>query len=963
MQSFLQKVVTHLHNRYGDKLSELCIVLPNRRASLFLKTHLSDILKKTFWAPETYATEDFIALLSELETTDNLTLLFELYETVKRVNRDSVDSFDDFCKWGQTAISDFNDIDRYLIDAKQLFGNLKDIKELESWSLNAEELTEFQKQYLLFWQSLGTYYFDFKNKLLAQKKSYQGLAYRVVADNLSDKINKHQWEKIIFVGFNALNRAEEKIISELIDSDKAEIIWDVDKYYTENSKQEAGVFFRKYRDKNLFAKSSEDEQKKNIVVDEDLLLTEKKTIHIIGASKNVAQAKYAGNLIHHLQKQQTDLKNTALVLADENLLFPVLHSLPPDLKDVNVTMGFPLNNTPFAGYVELLFMLHINAQKLAQGKTKYSFYYRDVLNLLNHPYTSLLTNNNSAVKVIKKFVRTVHEKNILFLTSSSIEKQLQEYPEVISKLGPLFNLWELPIEPLVAVRHLINVLKEVIIEQQAEFTKNEKSSNTSLDLEYLFAFTKITKRLEVLIKDYPESVVDIKSLHNLLKQIVHSTTLPFYGEPLMGLQVMGMLETRTLDFENVILLSCNENILPAGKMGNTFIPYELKKHFGLPVYSDKDAIFAYHFYRLLQRAKNIYLLYNTENDGFGMAEKSRFITQLEYELPKVNKNITIHEELFSIPVDVKKPGNVIVIKKTTDIIEKLNERAIHGFSPSALNKYINCPLQFYFQVIAGLKEAEEVEETIGADILGTVIHEVLETLYRPFIKKILATIDVVEMKKKVENLVIKGFEMHYGNKDTLFGKNLLVIKVAVKFINNFLDTEIELLSTILKTKQLLTIDMLEASLEAYIDLEGKTIKLHGNADRIDSMGSTTRIIDYKTGKAEDRELKIEHVEQLKTTSSFAKSFQLLMYAWMYRKMAPQEKPNLISGIITFRELSKGLKTVNIGGKNLLTKEVLDAFEEQLKFIIADLYNPHQDFRQTEDHDNCKYCSYKMICGR
>ncbi len=962
MQSFLEKTVQHLCSKYGNGISDICIVLPNRRAGLFLKTHFAKNLNKTFWAPEIFATEDFVALLAELEIADATTLLFELYETVKSISKNEVESFDDFSKWGQTLLSDLNEIDRYLVDAAQLFGNLKDIKELETWSLNSEEtLTDFQKQYLNFWQSLGAYYFDFSKRLLNKHQAYQGLAYKIVAENTEERVNKHPWKKIIFAGFNALNKAEEQIIEKLLNSGKAEIIWDTDAYYINDVKQEAGKFIRKYNEKGNF-RSGKGATDKNLVIEENLLSTEKKHITIIGAAKNVAQAKVAGNLVAEFQKQNISLQNTALVLADENLLFPVLHSLPENLQDINVTMGYPLKNTPLSGYFDLVFNLHINAIKLSQGKTKYSFYHKDLLNLLSHPYTSLLISMPAGTSYhsIKPIVKAIQDRNIVFAALSTIENIIIEKQSALLKiLKPVFNYWNEPADAIACVNYLIDTLKNSIIAQQGKDAANK----ANLELEYLFAFTKIIKRIQALQFDYPSSITDLKTLQTIFKQIARSTTLPFYGEPLMGLQVMGMLETRTLDFENVILLSCNEDILPSGKTVNSFIPFELKRYFGLPTYSDKDAIFAYHFYRLLQRATTIYLLYNTENDALGSGEKSRFLTQLIHELPKINKQVVIEEKLVNIPVNIDNTGDLIRIHKTKKIIETLNEKAQKGFSPSLLNTYRNCSLQFYFQAIAGLKEADEVEETIGADTLGNSIHEVLEKLYQPFVGKKLSVANIKGMKQELEALTISTFEKEYSKSEISYGKNYLTVKVALKFLNNFLNSEIKSVTKSEKEGTPFIIKTLEQPLETTITIQDQKIKLHGKADRIDNVGSLHRIIDYKTGKAEDKELKLVEWGELTNDAGLSKSFQLLMYAWMYQKMNPAIKDNMVSGIITFRELSAGLKTVKINNNDMLDVSVLSLFEEQLRNILSEIFDPETEFSQTIDIDNCKYCAFKGICNR
>ncbi len=956
MQSFLEKTVNYLYTKYGDDISELCIVLPNRRAGLFLKTHFANTIKKTFWSPEIYATEDFVMLLSQLQPAEPTTLLFELYETIKKCNPSTTETFDEFSKWGQIALSDFNEIDRYLVDAKQLFGNLKDIKELENWSLNAdEELTDFQKQYLDFWQSLEKYYTDFTQRILSKKQTYQGLAYRIVASDIEERIKKHSWKKIIFAGFNALNLAEEIIIEKLIDLDKAEIIWDTDSYYVNNSNQEAGRFIRKYNDNGRFRKIKE----RNIVFEEQLLSNEKKIITIIGAAKNVAQAKIAGSLISELKNSEHSLQHTALVLADENLLFPVLHSLPEKLEDINVTMGYPLKNTPIAGYFDLVFSLHENALKIAKQKTNYSFYHTDLIKLLSHSYTAIALANGENKLSAKPIVQKIQQRNIVFAANSTLEKLFSESNKTeFEILKPIFKHWESPVDAINCIHYLIETLKNGIVAQQ-----NSTENKASLELEYLFAFTKIVKRIQVLMADYPSSINDLKTLRGIVNQSVRSATLPFYGEPLMGLQVMGMLETRTLDFENVILLSCNEDILPSAKSVNSFIPFELKRHFGLPTYGDKDAIFAYHFYRLLQRATNIYLLYNTEGDVLGSAEKSRFLTQLIYELPKINPNVTITEQLVNIPISTENNDNEIVIEKTDDIIKLLTEKASYGFSPSLLNKYRNCSLQFYFHAIAGLKEVDEVEETIGADVLGNVIHTVLEKMYQPFISKKINADDIKQMKKMAEQFSSVAFEEYYSKAEISYGKNLLAQKVALKFIHNFLDEEIKTISNSEKNNQPIIIKALEQELETELVVGSEKIKIKGKADRIDSIGKITRIVDYKTGLAEDKELKIVDWDEIRTESKLSKSFQLLVYAYMYQKMNPSITENIQSGIITFRQLSAGLKTVKINKDESLNESVLQEFENQLKHLLTELMDRTKSFSKTNELENCEYCSFKGICNR
>lgn len=955
MHSFLQKTVDLLCDKYADDISELCIVLPNRRAGLFLKTHFLHRLNKTFWSPEVFATEDFVAILSELQAAEPVTLLFELYEIVKKHQPEPKESFDEFSKWGQIFLADLNELDRYLVDAKQLFGNLKNIKELETWSLNTEPLTEFQQKYLSFWQSLGSYYHDFTAALLEKKMAYQGLAYRVVAENPVDRAKHRPWKKIIFAGFNALNKAEEVIISALLDAGMAEIIWDTDAYYLDDVNQEAGKFIRRYEHSGIFKKRDD----AFALIKEELLLKGTKRIHVIGAAKNVAQAKLAGNLISELQQNDPKLEQTALVLADENLLFPVLHSLPEELKDINVTMGYPLKNTPVAGYFDLVFQLHETGRKAAEGKSKYSFYHRDLIKFLAHPYTANALGTASE-KGIQEIVDRLYKSNLVFAAFTTIEKRLfgEQFKNEFELLRPVFSPWNSPGDALHTFRYLIDVLRQSITQQMQE----REAARMNLELEYLFAFTKIIKRIQVLMTDFTGAVDSVKTLRSLFNQLVRTATLPFYGEPLMGLQVMGMLETRTLDFKQVVLLSCNEDILPSGKTVNSFIPYELKRHFGLPTYSDKDAIFAYHFYRLLQRAEEIYLVYNTEAGAVGGGEVSRFITQLSYELPKINPNAFIRHQLVHVPVISDTGSDAIVVEKDAAIIEKLMERAAYGFSPSAINKYRNCSLQFYFHALARLKESEEVDEVIGADVLGNAVHQVLEELYTPFVGKVIQLDDVKKMKQNAAEMVLRILTEQAAS-DVSFGKNLLILKVATKFVLNFLRNEEAYLLELKNLGQHLQIIGLEVPLEATIQSNGQEIRLQGKSDRIDRIGDVVRIVDYKTGLADDKELKFNDYELLQHDAVLNKSFQLLMYAWMYHRQHSNQGFKLQSGIITFRELSAGFKAVQVEKDANLTSEKLDLFQQQLEQLLEKLLSPAESFEQTVEIENCTYCPFKGVCNR
>lgn len=944
-EPFLKKTAQHIYLNYADAIGNLCIVLPNKRAALFLKKHLAYYYKKAFWSPAIFSTEDFIKKLSGLQTLDNIQLLFEFYEVYKN-NNTAPEPFDSFSKWATTLLHDFQEIDRYRIDAKKLFGYINEARAMEVWSPELSEPTEFQKSYLQFWESLGNYYQLLSEHLQNKNIAYQGLAFRKTADNIESYIEHISYEKILFVGFNAINASEEKIIDTLLKEKKAEVLWDTDSYYLNNTNQEAGLFVRRFYEKW---------DKKSFKWIENYLSTSKKDFTIVGVAQHVGQAKLAGQWLKEISKIDPTLTNTAVVLADENLLLPVLHALPEEVKHVNITMGYPLKKIPLFDLFDSLFSLHENAYNLAKDKNKpYSFYYKDVLKVIQHPYIASLFEYQRKSKKLQQLIETIHTKNAVFFSLKNIETWYNDTDTFYIEY--LFTNWNN--QPQQAIVSLIQ-----LCEQLNQKFATGKSDN-SLELEYVFRFSTQLNQLKNYIDDY-DAIEDLKTLQQLFQQAIASETLDFFGEPLQGLQIMGMLETRTLDFENLIILSVNEEVLPAGRNDNSFIPYELKRNFKLPTYSEKDAIFAYHFYRLLQRAKNIYITYNTENDEFGSGEKSRFITQLLYELPKANPNVKITEKIFSLPIANSLESESLSIKKDKSIEELILHKACEsGLSPSSLNTLKNCSLQFYFRYIAKIQESDEVEENIDAATLGDVMHKVLEDFYTPLIGKNLNKESLKDMLTKVDKAVKANFLTHFDASDIDTGKNLLTVKVASQLIKTFLNTEIDFCEELKEQNKTLLIRELEKEMKLELEIADKKVKLIGKSDRIDQIGNLIRIIDYKSGKVEPNDLKVKDIEQLLQDKKFNKAFQLLIYAWLYNKTEAHPEQILQSGIISFRKLSNGVMPVLWGeNKSEINNEVLAEFEESLKLLLSDLLNTEKDFCQTDDLEICSYCDFARVCNR
>lgn len=942
MPSFLEDVVNDIYEKYEEHFSDLCIVLPSRRAGLFLKTFIQQKFQKTIWSPTILTIDEFIDELSDFEQPDNITLLFELYNAYREVEGDSIaENFDAFSKWGRVLLSDFNEIDQYLVDAKKFYSDLVSIKEIEDWSFLNPILTGQQQEYRTFWEKMGLYYHAFVERLGKKQQAASGYVYRHVADNIDKLHHKNSSHKICFVGFNALSHAEQVIMKYLLDQERADAYWDVDKYYLNNKNHEAGKFLRGYR------RRWNDHPMDKIY---DLLATGEKEVQIIGVPKSVGQAKVAGDIISK-QAPVSNFSSTAVVLADEQLLLPMLHSIPHNVKDVNVTMGYALKYTPMHSLFEGVIALHENAMKLQRGKRRYQFYHSDVLKLLAHPYIRRVLFNPKGGNVADRLTRYILERNKIFLDFKELLGILDE------EVQPILTPLEFLFTPLKTVPGDMLECMIVLIETLRTAAVTNPHFRDKLELEYLYHYSKIVKRLQALFGEYPV-VAEIRSFRIIFNQIAAGQRLSFYGEPLRGMQLMGTLETRALDFDTVIMLSVNEDTIPQSHLDNSFIPYDLKKYYKLPTYSEKDAIYAYHFYRLLQRAKTVHLIYNTENDDFGSGEKSRFITQLLHELPKANPNVKISEKVVQIPIETPEEDNFKVAKDQV-IHERLDALFEDGLSPTALSTYINCPLDFYYRYLLRLREQEEVEVTVEANTLGTFIHKALENLFEPFVGKVVNPSDIDKLLGQVETEVNTQFEEVFTTDEYSYGKNYLIFKVATKFIRRFLELEKESLVEAAKSNDHLSIKMLEHDLryELNIPLNGKMKKvgIRGEADRIDSMGGVTRIIDYKTGLVTSDKLKVKHLDVITRSEKFSKGFQVLMYALMYQKLFPEDQQPLRSGIVSFRNLKEKLMNVKVNLSDEITPDLLQEFELHLIHLIQDIYDKELPFEHNPDSKWCQFC--------
>ncbi len=931
---FLELVAQHIYKNYAGQSDSLLVVIPNRRGALYLKKHLGALVSGFDWVPEIMAAENFIETLSGLPTGGELTLTFDLYETYLKTVAGEAVSFEQFLRWSPQVMQDFNEVDRYLIDSEKVFENLKSIKEIENWSLSGEKLSPMQEKYLAFMTHMGAVYKELKKNVLEKNYGWQGLSYRIAHDKLITEGYKLPYKKIILAGFNAVNLAEENIITYLVKHKIAELLWDADTYYLKNKEQEAGLFLRRHLEKF--------KPVEGFITDN--LSQSEKLVEITGVAGRMAQVAAGAQMIEKAIANNSALEKTAVVLCDETLLLPMLSVLPKAVQSVNVTLEYPAAITPLFDLYEHIIQMQLNKK---DTKKESAFYFKEVLAVLYNPFFADLWEDNF---FIKEVIRKLNRSNAVYIRTGLLKSW---FGDNFAQAETLFTGFD---SAFIAVKELCKINARII-------EKLHVKANRSIELETALAFMKELNALQNALEKYPE--INLRGLRVLLKQVLAGSGIPFYGEPLSGLQVMGVLETRTLDFDNVIMLSVNEGVLPSGKSANSFIPDDLKRHLQMPLHNEKDAIYSYHFYRILQRAKNISLIYNTETDTFGKGEKSRFITQLLAEWKKKNANVTIQENILSLPVTAAGQNFGLVIEKDEDVLNKLLEKAQseRGLSPTSFNTYKECSLKFYLRFIAGVREADEVEEDIEASAMGNIIHKVLEELYKPVLNVNLTAIDVEQMKKQAPAFAQKYFEEHYEEAVDENGKKALAFHVIKKYLANLLNFEKQQIET--RGKNQLHVKHLEKELSADLVLkDGKKIKIQGKSDRIDDINGELRIVDYKSSvhKYNDK-FEIGSLDEVFENTKFSKALQLLTYAWLAwkEKLAPAEKIN--SCIIAFRA-EKKLYTLTQNKKDFtFSDSFFNEFEEKLKVFIAEMFNADKKFEPIPDLETCEYCAYKNICNR
>jgi hypothetical protein len=888
----------------------ITIVFPNKRAALQLRNELSKQIKTNFWVPQILSIQQAMEEWSGLQLIDNIEVIFEIIKMNK-----------DFFPYAAQMAKDFDEIDQYDVDAAKLFAHLKDAKEIEEWNLSLENGVE--SNYLHFFSSLLTYYNNLREALQKNEQGYYGLITNKIAHLDDATLQKcTQGRKIIFAGFNALTTTEENIIVRMVESGNAVMLWDLDRYYFEDDKQEAGYFARKF-----FQKHPNIE--KNFI--DDSFHTQKKEINVISVSGNSVQTNALQLQLSQNADNQGDKE--VVVLADESLLIPVLNAIPESKGNIKVTMGYPFDKTVVYHFVDQWFRYQ---NTLSDDENK--LYLWTFIRFCNSDFIKLIFNGLEYDK-LNSWLMNMASHYACYFNKSDL-KQFEEHKQLFDFLNIATRKWE-------NAKDCVESLKEIFIVSIAKLGKDNNFVKNQLSVA-----GRIANRLELLLKKY-SSNIQIIDLEMFYAQVAAQMTIDLKGD-LDGLQIMGLLETRNLDFDTIHFLSVNEGILPKNKSNNSLIPFDIRKAYGLPTYDQQQAVYAYHFYRLLQNAKKINLYYNNIADLSGMGEPSRFIRQLEYEYANNNPKVILEHIQYKSPV-IKDIKNNISVEKTDEILNEIKK-----LSPTSIGCYVKCPLQFYWKYIKHIDD-KSLEEEIQVNVVGSIIHATLDYFYKLFGHDVisLALFDEMYNKhfKECYNKSLIDNDFANGLPDT--GFNYLNKTVIDGMLKSFVMEE----RKFLKNGNQLSIISTETKIEKEIDYQGHKVVLHGIADRIDKVGNEIRVIDYKTGTVHSNDVKIND-KVVGITSMAEKSIQLMVYKYLYLHNNPNVDPELIKpAIVGFQTLSHGLYNLEISDNHELSQSFEDTCTQYFNDFLAELFNKDIPFAQTDELKNCGFCNFKSICKR
>lgn len=949
--AFISKLTDYIIKNYSNNLTDdsLTIVFPNKRAALTLRNELMKRIERNIWLPQILSIEEVISSWSGLQLLDNIDVIYELIRIMNHNNMD-VSTRKNIFPLASQIVKDFDEIDQYAVDAEHLFKYLKSVKEVETWSPDTDELTQTESAYLIFFKSLYSYYTELRKTLLDEKSAYYGLMTRTLYELSDEQLQNIIGDrKIIFAGFNAMTRTEENLIVRIVESGKGELFWDLDKYYYDDELQEAGLFARQFfgKHKNLKLNNIED----NFSLGE-------KQINIIAAAGSTIQTNALQINLSEELKNNKHSKNEVVVLSDENLLIPVLNSIPHNYRDIKVTMGYPYSET----FLNQLILLIFPFQNTLSNKDS-NIYFWSLKRLLETEMIKVIFSNEE-LKSLNRCLDKFAKESTYYLKINDIENILNP-GHVLDFIKIITHKWESSHDCISSIKSLLNLIEVCVSSTNNYFVVNQIS-----------VAGKIFNKIEKLIRKY-ELIVQIDDIETLYKQSAAEMSIKFISKESKNsdssLQIMGLLETRNLDFETVHILSVNEGILPQSKTPNSLIPYDLRLEYKLPIHTNKQAVYAYHFYRLIQNAKTVNIYYSTLTDDVGQGEPSRFIRQLINEIPHKSKNITINEITYKLPSPQNDEVVPIEVRKTPEILERIKNKLYSirynnelgceekfGLSPTSISCYLSCPIKFYIKYIENVKD-DTPEETIQVNIIGSIIHSTFEFLYKKFngiVDEKYYNIVVEKYQEEAFQNALKENNFANGLPETGFNYlNQIMIK---ELIDNFINYE----KSFYKKGNSLTVKGLEEKLVHTFDIDKNTkVNLTGFADRIDQIGNKVRILDYKTGKVEDKdvEIKSDNEDIMDLTE---KSLQLCIYKYLYKKKFPEiSTENIEPGIFGLLKVSEPYFPLVIDSDIFKDDTFMDTFEEMFINLFKEILDPEIPFRQTDDEKKCSHCDYVHICKR
>lgn len=943
MSKFLKQVVDYVLQHHSGAYESLQLVFPNRRAGLFFQKYMNEAIDRPLFSPTIITINELVTEISALTPADPNQLIVEMFRVFQQ-HTGTQETLDDFYYWGEMLLADFNDIDKYMVDTRQLFANIQSLKEIDAgFSYLTREQLEFlatfweniltaktsddKGQFLGIWKQLIPIYDNFQQVLAKKNLAYEGMVYRTMVARLDDFIaaNTNQYA---FIGFNALNTCEKKLFTALQASEQGLFFWDYDDYYKNASHHEAALFVNE----NLL----QFPMPRNFIPDTNNFSALEK-IDVVAVPGFSGQATFAASWIeNNRDKVSAHFDNTAVVLCDESLLTPMLNVLPSGVDELNITMGFPVKNLPAYAMVKALADLDKTIRKT--GDNQKGFYYKHVLSLLSNPLLK-----RSLGVWFDQFVDRVRRENRIYIHLSEMKgNELLE------------QIFALPADAPSVKNYLQGILKYLFDRSPEEDTILKES---------LYQMHMAISRLHDSVfsdSEMKDSLYSKQLYYQLLMRQLDRLNIPFEGEPLAGMQLMGFLETRNLDFDNVILLSFNDDKLPGKSHQHSFVPYSLRKGFGLPVLEQRNAMYAFYFYRLIQRAKNVVLVYDSRSDGMSAGEISRYFTQLKYEASHLELN-----EKQAVFDFVPAGENEIGVEKKGAVYEELKKYLTGALvSPSALNTYIDCSLRFYFKYIEKIKETDEVTEDIDHLLFGRIAHVALEELYREFIGKEISVSAIRELmkdQKKLDLSLAKALKEEYFKKSEfkLNGKNLLVYDIIKKYVLQVLKYD----STIAP----FTLLSLEEKYTKEINVEtsngNERIAFGGMVDRLDEVGGRIRVVDYKTGVSENKVAGIDKLIWAKTNRNKA-AFQTMVYAGCVQESLKNSKPVMpavYGARAVFKEDFDPL--FHYRGDKLIYQANAEAFEAELRGLFVEMFDPEKPFVQTADAAKCRFCEFNSLCNR